>query len=470
MKPLVLLLWSALAVAVAAATDNTGANVRFSNNDRLAGTVERLSADLLVWKSPTLSQPAAFFLKRVVDITLPCNPPPESAAEYEATLQLTNGDTVCGQLAAVTNQTVALDTWFAGRITFKRVMVAGVKIAAKSAFVYRGPTSLDGWQQEAAKPAWSYRRAALVSQAPGRITRDPVLPDECAITFDIAWKGDALGLNVFVFTKSTDPDADAPANTPADSRSGYEISFQRGNISLRNCGIQNFLGNTSAQALMENDRAHIEIRSSAKTGKVCVLVNDRVIENWTDPDVAKGSFGHGLQFVALNSTPLRISGIGVAAWDGVVESAPEPRPGLLRQLGIPGSGEEPKPAAPAKSKDGRMELANGDSLSGEVLSITKGVIAIQTPLGPIQLPVARLRTVTLPPGDLERCKRRNGDIRAWFADGSAIVFQLDAVKEDTLLGSSQNFGSAAFKLAAFSRIEFNIHDPDLEDQRAVREW
>ena len=117
-----------------------------------------------------------------------------------------------------------------------------------------------------------------------------------------------------------------------------------------------------------------------------------------------------------------------------------------------------------------MELANGDSLEGEVTSIKEGVIAIKTPLGEVKLPVDRIRTVALKKIDLERCILRNGDIRAWFPDGSSIVFRLDAVGEDSLTGSSQNFGTATFKLAAFSRLEFNIHDPELEDIRAAEEW
>jgi uncharacterized protein YjbI with pentapeptide repeats len=117
-----------------------------------------------------------------------------------------------------------------------------------------------------------------------------------------------------------------------------------------------------------------------------------------------------------------------------------------------------------------MELANGDSLDGEVVSIADGVMVMKTPLGEVKLPVARLRTVALKKADLERCKRRNGDIRGWFADGSSMVFRLDGVADATLLGSSQNFGGATFKLAAFSRIEFNIHDPELEDKRSTSEW
>ena len=70
----------------------------------------------------------------------------------------------------------------------------------------------------------------------------------------------------------------------------------------------------------------------------------------------------------------------------------------------------------------------------------------------------------------ERCIRRNGDIRASLADGSSLVFRLDGVGDGALRGSSQNFGNADFRLEAFSRIEFNIYDVDLEDKRAVEDW
>ena len=137
-----------------------------------------------------------------MDVTLPASLP-ASAAEHEATLKLTNGDTVCGQLASVTDETVALDTWFAGRMNFNRLMVTGVKIAGKATFVYRGPTGLEGWRQSGDKPAWSYSRSAFRSNGTGSIARDELLPDECAITFDLAWKGDALGFKLNFF--SDDP-------------------------------------------------------------------------------------------------------------------------------------------------------------------------------------------------------------------------------------------------------------------------
>ena len=462
MKPLFLMLLLGLAtLGTRAADNNAEAVVRFSNKDRLAGSLDSLSSDRMVLNSPMLEKPASFFLKNVIDLTLP----PSllgNAAAHEASLKLSNGDTVRGQLASVTDETVALDTWFAGRMIFNRLMVAGVRIAGKTTLVYRGPTGLDGWKLSGDKPAWSYSRMAFRSHATGGIARDELLPEECSISFDLAWKGDAFGFKLLAF--STDPAADI-------SSSGYEIYFQRGSIYLRNCKTQGFLGNTNAQVLLENDKVHVEIRASIKSGKVCLLINERLLEVWTDPDVGKGKFGRCLHFVATTPAPLRVSGIGVAPWDGQVERMPEPRIGMLRQFGIPpGTTEEAKPAVPDKPKEGRMELANGDSLEGEVTSIKEGVIAIKTPLGEVKLPVDRIRTVALKKIDLERCILRNGDIRAWFPDGSSIVFRLDAVGEDSLTGSSQNFGTATFKLAAFSRLEFNIHDPELEDIRAAEEW
>jgi hypothetical protein len=44
------------------------------------------------------------------------------------------------------------------------------------------------------------------------------------------------------------------------------------------------------------------------------------------------------------------------------------------------------------------------------------------------------------------------------------------VGEGILTGYSQAFGSAVFKIAAFSRIEFNIYDPRFEDLRMTNRW
>jgi len=465
MKPLTGILVAGLAFACFASAGGEDAVVRFGNNDRLSGSLESLSADSLIWKSPLLEKPAPFFLKDVVDLSLPASQP-EQKVDHEAILSLTNGDTVRGQLASVDDKIVSLDTWYAGRLNFNRLMVSGLKIESESSLLYRGPLGMDGWRQTGESKAWSFNRASFVASGKGGIARDGLLPDESSVAFNVAWKGDSLGLKLNLY--SNDPSSDTDA-------SGYELYFKNGSITLRNRKTSAYLGSSQSQALLENDKVRIEVRTSLKSGKICLFVNEQIIEVWTDPDVAnaRNKFGKCLQFISLNSQPMRISSIGVGTWDGQIEKMPEPRNGLRFQLGmggLQGLREEVKPAPKEKTKDGRMELANGDSLAGDVTSIQDGILSVKTTLGEVKIPVSRVRTIALKKADLERCIRRNGDIRAWLPDGSSIVFRLDAVGDGTLTGSSQNFGTADFKLSAFSRVEFNIHDVAMEDKRLAEEW
>jgi hypothetical protein len=461
--PPAILLSAALAAFSTAAP--AGSSVRFSNNDQLSGAMESLTTERLVWKSPILDKPVPFFLKNVLDLSLTPNTP-EIEGGHEATITLTNGDIVRGQLASVTDTNVELDTWFAGRMKFNRLMIRDVRISERPDFIYRGPTGLDGWKQSGDKPAWTYQNSGFRSGAAGSIARDVNLPDECTIAFDASWRG-SFGLKLVFF--SDELASDHPT-------SGYEMTIQTRSVYLRSCKTQKFLGHTpNAVTLQENEKARIEVRASLKSGKICLFVDGQIIDVWTDPDVARNEIGRGIHFITQNESPVQISRIEVGVWDGDVDQLPEPQVlGGLRQFGNQGMQEmedEPQPPAPEeKPNTERMELRNGDTIAGEVVSIVDGMITVKTPFRDVKLPVGILRSVALKPVDLERCKRENGDVRAWFPDGSSIVFRLDAVDGENLTGFSQNFGTATFKLSAFNRIEFNIYDPGFKDIRAANGW
>lgn len=449
----------ALAAIATGASDST---VRFANQDVLTGVPQSIATDLLVWKSPLLQEPASFRLEKVLELSLPAARP-DQPADHEAVVTLTNGDSIRGQLASVDDETVTLDTWFAGRLNFRRVMVASVKIEEKTEFIYRGPTGMDGWIQSKDSPAWKYDRSAFRASSNGGIARDDMLSDECIVSFDTAWKGDSIRMRVILFSD------DASTDNPS---AGYELSFQRGSVHLRNAKTQTFIGSAQSQALVENDRVRVEIRASTKTNRVALSINDRILEVWNDPDAKKGELGKTLHFISGSQIPLRVSNIRVSAWDGVIEEMPEPRLGFgMMRMGMQGVREKSTtPPTTEKDETPRMELANGDTITGEVSSIQDGKISVKTHLGDVKLPVSRLRTLALKPIEAERAIRRNGDVRAGLPDGSSIVFRLDASDDGTISGSSQNFGSATFDLTAFNRIEFNIYSPQFEALRGSGEW
>jgi hypothetical protein len=125
--------------------------------------------------------------------------------------------------------------------------------------------------------------------------------------------------------------------------------------------------------------------------------------------------------------------------------------------------EEPEPDPK------RIRLRNNDHVEGEMLGIENGKVKLKTKFGDMNLPVSRLRSFPLRTkeqrkdfklGLYEQPKRRNGDIRAWFADGSHVTFRLDAAGDGRLKGYSQTFGNAEFDTTAFSRIEFNLYPVD----------
>jgi hypothetical protein len=433
--------------------------VRFSNNDHLSGSLQSLTTETLVWNSLILENPTSFRLEKVLDLTM-AGEQPDVDSRHEASISLTNGDIVRGQLAGVSDDVVELDTWYAGRMRFNRLMISDIGIAERPILVYKGPLGLDGWKQSGEKPSWIYQNSGFRSIGSGSIARDVKLPEECRVAFDIGWR-DSLSLKVVVF--SDDLASDRPST-------GYELSFQQRTISLRSCNGSRFIGQSShVVSLQENEKGHVEIRASRKSGKVSLYLDGKGIENWDDPDLAHSAFGSGIHFISQGSSPVHVSRIEAGIWDGETEKIVTARMRALNRFRIE-MADDSEPEPEEKTAPGRMELRNGDSLVGEVLSIGNGAINLKTTFREVKLPIEAFRSLSLKPVDLERCIRKNGDVRAWFPDGSSLVFRLDEAGEETISGFSQNFGNATFKMAAFNRIEFNIYDRDLMDIREARNW
>lgn len=447
------LLWSAHA-------DISDATVRFLNEDQITGRLVSFDTKEIVWNSDMLAKPTPFFLDKVLDLTLPGKSAGDAPkASHEATVILMNGDTVKGQLASVTDEIIELDTWYAGRLKFNRVMVRSLDIAQREEFIFSGPVGMEGWVPAIEPSSWKFSNAALISEAPGSIAREFELPDEFTLSFDLAWRG-GLRFNLTIF--SDDVTTDNPEN-------GYDIVFQRRSVHLRKAGNHNWLGHTSnAGELQEDEKARIKIQASAKTGNVCFYVNDRIIDVWNDPGIDAEKLGKAIHFTTPDNTPTRISRIELSKWDGVIEKMPDPRfQGNIRLGGFNRMPAIPEQSEPDPASEGRMLLRNGDHLKGEVLSIKDGQITIKTEFAEVQIPVERLQNITLKPIDLEEPKKYNGDVRTTFADGSSMVFRLEKVNDGKITGFSQNFDTAEFNMDAFTRIEFNIYNLDLDKAAAA---
>lgn len=458
-----LLLWIVL-MGFAFGQDPDRSLIRFANEDQLKGTLESLSPENVVWNSSIQVKPTAFLTKEVVDLSLPGEMPLLSSP-YEATLSLARGDTIKGGISSVTDQEIELDTWFAGRMKFPRAMVREIKISDRPKLLFRGPSSQDEWVQSSESRPWKYQTGSFRASAAGSIAKDMKLPDGFSLSFDAVWRNQ-LHLSVFVY--SADLSSDQPDQ-------GYEFSFQRSTMRLQRCGeTPNFIQPQAfIQELVQDEKARIEIRASSRTKNLCLYVNGRIVETWSDQGMNADVLGKAIHFVSHDNGQIKISGIEVAEWNGEIDETPPVGAGFgnrFRNIDM-FDGEK---VIPRQTKDpsleGRMMLKNGDSVAGEVVSISDGVIKLKASYGEIKLPVSRFRNIALKPASLEEPKRMNGDVRAWLVDGGSLVFRIDSFGDGKIRGYSQNFGTVDFDLKAFNRLEFNIYSSKLDQLRQREDW
>lgn len=437
-----------------------GSVVHFSNGDNLSGDLLALTGEKLSLKSSSLVEPVECYLKKVdvLELSMAAPPADRPVAAHEAIIGMTNGDTIRGQLAGITDTEIRLSTWYAEELTLKRVNVKTAKITSLTDIHYRGPNSMDEWTLGDGEDGWRFRGGVLRSTYPGGIAREVDFPDECVISFEAAWRG-AFFARIVFFSKDI--------TNPSDPQSGYEMVFQGNMAQLKEAGSNKNLGYSSnAGMLRENEKARIEIKASLKSGKFALFVDDQFIYAWQDEAVNRKNLGKGFHIIARNTSPLSISNIEVSGWDGYLEKQIQGGqvggPGGFGLeggeggFGLDGNSEVPKPAK-EEIPEGRMLLRNGDTIEGEVLGIVGEEITLKTPIAEVKFPLARLKNISLSSDSMEEAKLYKADVRATLPDGSQIVFRFDGVEGNSLIGFSQNFGTARFRKDAFRRIEFNLY-------------
>lgn len=456
--PIALLLVSAIAASAQA-------EVQCVDGSRLKGSLLEINGDSARLEANFLAAPVPLKLEKILEISLPSKRG-DFQGDHIATVTLSNGDTLRGELTGVGEKEISLRTWYAGDLKFRREMVDSLEVEDRPEVLYAGPSDLAGWSQD--DPAvWALEQGSLRSTGPGSISRQiENVPVRARYAFDLSWRSSPKFRFIFQSDETGKPD---PENyymlTFASAR--YVQLTKRSSRS----GVTQIGNFSNIPEMLSKEKIRMELLVDRKAGFIRLLVNGGVAADWTDPDPEPGRPPGGIQFNAQDSSPIRISRIEVTSWDGVVEgNAPDNEEGLMEDDETPQPKDEPEPD-PA-----RIRLRNNDQVAGEMLGIEGGKVKLKTRFGEVLLPVSRLRTFTLHtkenrknPDLYQIPKRYLGDVRAWFLDGTCVTFRLASAANGHFKGYAQTFGDVDFDAEAFNRIEFNLYDPELETIRASRE-
>ncbi|HWB60840.1 MAG TPA: hypothetical protein VG733_15190, partial [Chthoniobacteraceae bacterium] len=332
MKPHLAFLLAAYIIAVPltrGADEPAGDDVlRLANGDSLHGSVAGWEKAGPLWRSAFSSQPAPFKMPGLDSILFAERPIPENATASKHEVLLANGDLLPGTVASLDAKTLALDTWYAGRLEIPRAMVRSISAAG---VIYNGPEGLDGWVNGRSPDdkSWVFDDGALSTMDNATLGRDFKLPARSRIEFDLAAGGNFMVMVRFCFDHIDKPG------------SGYDFQISGTTVDLvretpdrptiragQQAMLENPLTKTPADAVMFADtlpmsppvaRRHFDIRIDKDVRKVWLFVDKKLVQEFSGlEDLPKS--GGALLFsggqLQNQGAPLRVSKIKISRWSG----------------------------------------------------------------------------------------------------------------------------------------------------------
>ncbi len=425
------------------ATTETDDVLEFLNKDKLHGTLLGVSTEEygLKWKHVRADKPIDFALTSAARATLAARKitpgTPGKAAVY-----LTNGDMLPGNIVSLDADKLVLDTWYAGKIDIRRLMIASIlPNLAVPALIYQGPGEPADWTVPRGygdQTMWRFKNGAMYALQSYPLGRDiPGMPDAADIRFDAAWRSAYPQFSFMFFTDNFQE----PANGYILQISGSSISLQR--IS-RSSGSRSLDGNVNYEAFQNgvcrNATFNLLVDKSLKT--FTLLINGKRVSQWTEPTDLTFK-GTGLSFRSNNNGDLKISNISIRAWDGkTVETV----------------------GARLPPKDDMVRLANNDKISGRLKAIIGDTVKFETSYAALDIPLAQVAEISTSGEKSERARRNKEDVRAYFSDKGLVTLQLDRIDKDEIKGQSENYGKITLPLGALRLLEFNIYEEKPADE------
>lgn len=398
----------------------------FTNGDQLHGRLAGIAAGpSVIWKRADVAEDVKYNATDLRRIVLRGGRPTRSL-ETLSHIGTSNGDRIPGVVRAMDGKRVILDTVFGGTLEFPREQVglfAPNPLGGRT--IYHGPYDPKEWimlnmehqdgipapnddDEVGKKPAiWRHSGTAWYWQnkeAGTALVRKSGMPDRAMLRFDIAWKSRLSCTVAFHtnFKKPTKEDQEGDAepgrvNVAARGMSsislpdlfgeGYALQIDSNYVMLQRTSfdeegrprLDRVQTTSSSLRLGDTGTATVEIRCNRVTGEIILFINGEFVVQWSEieegfEDVG-GYAGRGDGFgfvVRADDSPVRISEVLVAEWNGMPDAA--------RSLQVDDADI--------------VLLANGtDRFSGKVVGLSEGKLKLEGRYGDFEFPISEIAEV-----------------------------------------------------------------------------
>lgn len=409
--------------------------MQFLDGSSLHGRLEGVDPSKGVqWRHPDSAQPIRFKPSNLAWIGFERPEAIPSPADPTCRFRLKNGDEIFGSLKGIGGDRVELESWLGGTLRPSRSEVQSITFLSKGySVLYEGPTGMDGWVLGRSLPGqsgWQYRDGALVASSVGLAGRDLGLKGSASIEFDMAWTSN-FNLVLIIYTDVLDRFDYGTSCYMFYLGPGY-INAQRvqANTGLSQLGPQAQLPDS-----LRRNRMRLELRCNKEDGTFTVMADGRQVHRWKDNAGFIGQ-GKGITFFSqMDGGAIRISNLKVAEWDGRLES------------------EENLEKA---EKQDMIRLANKDRVVGDIREVNNGKLSIDTAQGKLDVPLTRITQIQMGGTNRVASAPAPWEVRAFFAGGGSLSFQMNGWTEKSITGTSSSLGQVALNSKSIRQIQFNL--------------
>lgn len=400
----------------------------FANGDQLHGRLSGIAAGPSIqWKRDDVGGEVNFKSSELRRIVLRGGRP-DKAIEGFSHIGTANGDRIPGVVREMDDKRLVLDTKFGGMIEVPREqvgLIAPNPLGGK--VLYHGPYDPEEWvmiddqhpegfpamkvDEKSKLPVWKHSGSAWYWQnkeTGTALVKKAGMPDRAILRFDIAWKSRLSCAIAFHsnFKQAEPQAADADGNNdqpqqrvimagrvinsaslPEIFGDSYVLQLYSNYVMLHRTSfdaegrprLDRVQTTNSSMRLGDTGTATVEIRCNRTSGEISLFIDGEFVVQWSevagDEDEGGGYAGKGDGFgflVQSEDTPVRISEVVVAEWNGMPDAA--------RSLQV---------------EDADIVLlSNGtDRFSGKVTALSAGKLKLEGRYGDFEFPLNEIAEV-----------------------------------------------------------------------------
>ena len=441
--------------------------LELTDGSQLHGKLTAFGKNDIVWQRTDTAEPLTFTPQDVKRIVLGGGEPVQ-AKRANATVKLTGGDWLTGDLTALHDGKFRLAVEGAGSVEIERGKVEWLQLSSKTPppDAYEGPTGpmgLAGWDTggPSGTGAWDYADGALVARAAMPLMRRfEALTERMDLEFSASDGGNAIrGLTLWL---------QPGLQSRGYSKGSVYLRFQANNITANSydgSNMRNFSANVPEEKNPPKETRY-RILQDRRGGKLIIYVNGTKVADWDTAGMKDAAQGGVLSWQPTywsSNMTWTLSKVRVRPWDGAID--PDPKAdgaakdllasgGSSRQSGsldaisadsVRFSGREIartdplfirlNPAAvadPASGVVARVWLAQRGEFDVTALGFRDGNLKVRTSFaGEITLPVTAVRAIEFP-------HRLAAADKALAEGGDTLVFRNGDELHGTLLSAGHD--------------------------------